>query len=237
MPFEQMNQQQVADYLKMDRREVNRLSCRGSIPCRKVGGRFVYHKADIDHWVETQMPQLDKRRLADIEAGVREHHGMEHEAALILSLIPPDGVAVPLAARTRDSVLRGLVDLADDNEMVLAKDELLEAIRAREEMCSTAFGPGVAMPHPRHPLPYDITASFVIVGLTHSGIPFGAEDGSLTRLFFLICCKDERTHVHVLARLCRMLLIPGAMDNLLACETPDDLREHLAVLEREAVKI
>jgi len=39
--------------------------------------------------------------------------------------------------------------------------------------------PGVALPHPRHPLPYDIAASFVVVGLTGAGIPFGAEDGSL----------------------------------------------------------
>jgi PTS system nitrogen regulatory IIA component len=53
-------------------------------------------------------------------------------------------------------------------------------------------------------MPWDIAASFVILGRSDGGIPFGAEDGSLTRLFMLICCKDERTHLHVLARISRM---------------------------------
>jgi PTS system nitrogen regulatory IIA component len=95
--------------------------------------------------------------------------------------------------------------------------------------------PGVAIPHPRHPLPYDIDASFVVVGLTPSGIPYGAADGSLTRLFFLICCKDERTHLHVLSRLALMLHEGSAVEEMLAAETPDQLSEVLNRREQEVV--
>ncbi|HET6429162.1 MAG TPA: PTS sugar transporter subunit IIA, partial [Phycisphaerae bacterium] len=84
--------------------------------------------------------------------------------------------------------------------------DLVEELEERERLCPTTISPGVALPHPAHPLPYNIARSFVIVGLTASGIPFGCPDGSLTRLFFLICCKDERTHLHLLARISRMLL-------------------------------
>ncbi len=128
-----------------------------------------------------------------------------------------------------------MVELANQAGVVYAPDQLLVEIKDRERLCSTALAPGVAMPHPRHPLPYDIAASFVVVGLTQSGVPFGASDGSLTRLFFLICCKDDRTHLHVLARLAQMLHEQPAIDQLLAAEGPDRLRELLTELEQHAL--
>ncbi len=235
MPHEQMNERQVAAYLQMDVREVLKLASRGQIPCRKIRGQFVFRKGDVDHWVETQMHDLDHARLADIEQGVREHHGMEHGELEVCPLVPPRGLGVPLEARTRDAVLRALVALAEADDLVCGRDELLEEIRRREQLCSTALAPGVALPHPHRPLPYGIADSFVVVGLTTTGIPFGAEDGSLTRLFFLICCKDDRTHLHVLARLARMLYDRGAIDRMLAAHDADELREVLLAREREVI--
>ena len=236
MPNEIMNEQQVAAYLRMDLRELRKLCSRGQIPCRKVGGKFVFRKGDVDHWVEGQMHKLDKNRLADIAEGVSVHHGIDHEELLVCPLIPEGGIAVPLAAKTRDSAIRTLVDVADGAGMVYARDELVEEINKREELCSTAFLPGVAMPHPRQPLPFDIAASFVVVGLAHSGIPFGAQDGSLTRLFFLICCKDDQTHLHVLARLAQMLHEGGAEADLLDASDAGELADRLRLHEESVVR-
>jgi PTS system nitrogen regulatory IIA component len=230
-----MNERQVADYLHMDVRELAKLASRGALPCRKTAGGYVFRKGEVDHWIEVQMPGLPRQRLAGIEKGVSRHHGMDHEALLVGPMIPPGGIAVPLRARTRDAVLRGLIALADEAGMVYARDELLDEIRKREVLCSTALAPGVAMPHPRHPLPHDIAASFVVAGLAASGIPFGAVDGSMTRLFFLICCKDDRTHLHVLARLAQMLHDSAAIERLLAAENPDQLRDMLLELEEHAL--
>ena len=235
MPHEQMNAQQVAAYLHMDLREVLKLASRGQIPCRKSGSDFVFYKGQVDHWVEAQMHTLGADRLAKIEKGVSAHHGFEHEE-LVVPLIPADGIAAPLEARTRDATIRALVDLADAGGLVYNKADLVQEINQREELCSTALIPGVALPHPRHPLPYDIDASFVVVGLTGAGIPFGAEDGSLTRLFFLICCKDERTHLHVLARLALMLHDAQTVENLLRAESGEQLRDALARRERAIVE-
>jgi len=224
MPREQMNEQQVAAYLNLDLREVVKLASRGQIPCRKVAGKFLFFKAQVEHWVEERIHTLGRKDLAGIERGVAAHHGLETSAELVGPLIPAGGVAAPLDARTRDATIRALVDLADRAGLVYAREHLHAEILRREELCSTAIMPGVALPHPRHPLPYDIAASFVVVGLTSSGIPYGAEDGSLTRLFFLVCCKDERTHLHVLARLAQMLHPAGAIDALLGAEDADALR-------------
>ena len=237
MPYEQMDEQQVAAYLHMDARELLKLCCRGQIPCLKIRGHFVFLKAEVDHWVESQMHRMDKRRLADIERGVSAHHGFDPSELLVWPLIPDGGIAVPLQARTRDAGIRALVDLAENAAMIHAREALIEGIQSREKLCSTALFPSVAIPHPRHPLPYDIAASFVVVGLTASGLPYGAEDGSLTRLFLLICCKDERTHLHVLARLGGMLQQRGAIEDLLACESVEALGRVLLRLERSALEV
>jgi len=223
MAHEQMGEQQVAEYLHMDRREVVKLASRGQIPCRKVGGCFIFTKGEVDHWVESRMHTMGRDRLAKIEKGVSRHHGFDDLSLLVCPMIPPGGVAAPLHARTRDSVLRELVALAESAGAVANRDELLSEVRSREDLCSTAIVPGVALPHPRRPLPYDICASFVVVGLTPGGLPFGAVDGSLTRLFFLICCKDERTHLHVLARLAQMLHDQAVIEEFVSAGDADEL--------------
>jgi PTS system nitrogen regulatory IIA component len=236
MPHEDMSEKQVAQYLHMNALDVAKLASRGRIPCRKVGGRYRFTKGELDHWIETQMHELGADRLADIERGVSRYLGMEVEGEqLICRLIPPGGIAVPLAAKTRDAVIRGLVNLADEADLVYDRDKVIREIRVREELCSTALVPGVALPHPRHPLPSDIAANFVVVGLTSSGIPYGGADGSLTRLFFLICCKDDRTHLHVLARLARILQEKDAIDDLLSVESAEELRRRLLVKEQAAI--
>jgi nitrogen PTS system EIIA component len=235
MPFEIMDTQQVAAYLHLDERDVTRLASRGKLPCQKRKRGYVFRKDDIDHWVEIQLHELPDARLAQIEAGVSRHHGIEHQELLVCDMIPAGGIAVPLSSRTSGSVLRNLVDLADKAGLVFGRDALLEAIDQREQLCSTAILPYTALPHPRHPVPYDIAQSFVVVGRSDNGIPFSAADGSLTRLFFLMCCKDDRTHLHVLARISRMLQRREVIDDLLAAPDADALRAVLVRAEREAL--
>jgi len=229
-----MDVQQVARYLNLPVREVVKLAARGKMPARKVSGQFRFRKGQIDHWVETQMPQLSHERMAEIERGVSSHHGMDHEAPLLMPLIPAGGILVPLPARTRDAALRALVAAAAGADLVHEPKDLIEHVRQREDLCSTALLPGVALPHPRHPLPHDIAASFVIVGRTAGGIPFGCVDGSMTRLLLLICCKDERTHLHVLARISRVL-DPATVEALMEGPDAEAVRERLGRREAEVL--
>lgn len=236
MPFETLDEKQLADYLMMDARDVAKLASRGKLPCRKRGGEFVFCKIEIDHWVETQLHELPHDRLTEIERGVRRHHGLEYEDHIITEMIPAGGVILPLASRTSGSVLRDLLERGDQLELVYDRDQLLKEIEDRESLHSTALIRDVALPHPRHHTPYDVADSFIVVGRSERGIPFGCPDGSLTKMFFLVCCKDDRTHLHVLARLSRMLSDRPTLDLLL--EAPDESAffEVLALAEARALK-
>ena len=78
---------------------------------------------------------------------------------------------------------------------------------------------GSRFPHPRNPLPDVLGQSIVAFGRTLSGIPFGAPRRQLSDLFFLVLCRDSRAHLHVLARLGRLIQSPGFLDALRAAET------------------
>jgi mannitol/fructose-specific phosphotransferase system IIA component (Ntr-type) len=59
-----------------------------------------------------------------------------------------------------------------------------------------------------------------------AGIGFGSARGELTRLFFLICCHDDRQHLRVLARLMR-ILDGDAVPRLCDAETREDMLQIL----------
>ena len=90
---------------------------------------------------------------------------------------------------------------------------MAEAIRSREDMHTTALANGVALLHPRRPLPKILAQAFVAVGVTSTGIPFGT-DVPLTDVFFLIASTEDRGHLRTLARLSRILTAPGFVESL-----------------------
>jgi PTS system nitrogen regulatory IIA component len=214
MSNDAMDVDQLARYLRRDAREVGKLADRGDLPGRKVGGAWRFARAEVQHWLEKQLHTFSESQLKAVE----DDHP-EPTEPLLTSLLHPDSVAVPLPASTRSSVFRGLVKLAEQSWHVYDADAVLTAIQAREELVSTAQDNGVAVLHPRRPLPAALGESLVAFGHTVRGIPFGAPGDGLTDLFFLVCCRDDRTHLRVLARLARLFQKPGFLDRLRSAES------------------
>ncbi len=232
MGNDMMDLDQLASYLQRDARELNKLASRGYLPGHKVSGQWRFARAEINQWIETQLPAYTEQQLSALET--KELPG-EPSEPLIAGLLAEASVAVPMIATTRASVLRELVRLAQQSWEVYDPDAILTAINQREEMASTAQDPGVALPHPRRPLPAALGESVIAYGRTASGIPFGAPHGGLTDIYFLFCCRDENTHLRVLARLSRMLLRPGFVDALRSAETAADTWQLIAAAERELI--
>jgi PTS system nitrogen regulatory IIA component len=134
----------------------------------------------------------------------------------------PETVQVPLPGRTKRSVLESLVEVAGRTWQIWEPSTVLNAILEREEIHSTGFENGVAIPHPRNPLPDVLGQSVIAFGRTFSGIPFGAPHRQLSDLFFLVLCHDSRTHLSVLARLGRLMQQPGFLDALRSAEASDE---------------
>ena len=119
-------------------------------------------------------------------------------------MIRPEFIEPALTAKTKASVLRQMVALAEKSGRVYDPPALLKGMEAREVLCSTGIPGGLALLHSRSPEPYLFETAFLALGRTIQQIPFGAPDGRPTDLFFLIGCPDDGTHLHTLARLCLM---------------------------------
>jgi PTS system nitrogen regulatory IIA component len=235
MENEIMDLDQLATYLQRDARELSKLANRGYLPGQKVGGQWRFASAEINYWLETQMHAYTEQELTALEANTGA--GDVDRQPLISILLTEETVAVPLRAGTRDSVLRELVKLAERSWQVYDPEAMLHAIRQREDLGSTALASGVAIPHPRRPLPDTVQGeAFIAFGRTPGGVPFNAPHGNLTDLFFLVCCRDATTHLRALARLSRMMLRPEFLDELRAAETSAETLQLIDRTERDLIE-
>jgi len=230
--METLDIEQAASYLCRDVREVGKLASRGHIPCQKVGGHYRFSRTEINRWLESQMASLNEKQLSALEAPA----GHLAEEPLLTGLMSEAAIAVPLLATTRASVLKELVNLAEQTWQVYDPEAVLTAVRQREASASTALPEGVAIPHPHRPLPAALGESIVAFAKTQSGIPFGGPRGALTDLFFLVLCRDDRTHLQVLARLARLFMRPGFLDELRLAETPAAAYESIRAAEQQLLE-
>lgn len=231
MPFRPMNLVDAARYLHIRPDELTKLAASGDVLARKVSGEWRFYRPDLNEWLERQISTFSPGELVRVERQISAREQRNTYEPLVSDLLSPYSVNLTCPSKTKPSVLRGLVSLAEASGLVYDTAAIAEAVIERENMYSTALGPGVAFPHPREPMPKALTDSVVALARTPAGIPFGAPDGTLTDLFFLVCAADDTAHLRTLARLARLV---RENDLLAALREVSDVTECLHLLqERE----
>jgi len=183
MAHEPFSLNDLSKQLGRDRRELEKLANRGRIPGRKVKGEWQFHPSEITHWLEEEMRGYTTSELERVEQ--TNSPAQLDSNYLISNLMPLELIEVPLNARTKRSVLESLIEVAGRTWQIWEPATVLTAVQKREEAYPTAFENGVAIPHPRNPIPDAVGEPLIAYGRTLSGIPFGAQNGALTDIFFL----------------------------------------------------
>ncbi len=234
MPFRLLNLEAVADYLHLTPQDVEQRVKNREIPYEKRGNRIVFYKRDIDAWASQRILGFSSQRLADYHRQSTRHtrKNLPHET-ILPEMLQAGAIASAMSSKTRSSVLRDLVVLAEKTGRLNDPKSLLASLEAREELCSTAMPGGFALPHPRAHDPYLFETSFIVVGRPIQEIHFGAPDGQPTYLFFLICCQDDRLHLHTLARLCLIAMKTKMLDQLRDAPDARTMRDSLIAAEQE----
>ncbi len=235
MPYRSMNLQELALMLGADARRLERMAQRDEIPCQKVGGELRFNRAEITEWLQQNMATMHRDHLAEVDAGITAHRETARDEAIISPLLRLETVSTQLNSRGKRGALGELVAMAQTTGLVYDEEALLEAVVAREDLCSTAIEGGVAIPHPRRPLPYAIAEPILVVAKAPGGMLFGAPDSKPTKLFFLTASQDDRHHLHILARLFRMLGDVEWIEDLLGAETPEEMIDLLRERERAVI--
>jgi len=74
-----------------------------------------------------------------------------------------------------------------------------------------------------------------VLGRTVQPIHYGAPDGRPTDLFCLLCCQDDKLHLHTLARLCLVAQKTELLSQLRAAPDAAALHECLLAAEEAVI--
>jgi PTS system nitrogen regulatory IIA component len=129
-------------------------------------------------------------------------------------------------ATGREEALRMIADLAAQAAPLknISSEGIYDALLQREELGSTGFGGGIAIPHCRMS-----EVSEFVVGIVSfpEGVNFGALDEKPVRLMVFIVAPDTRSseHIRILSKISQALNIPGAVEEMVREPTAQALEE------------
>ena len=237
MPHRTFSLNEAAEYMHLSPADVAQLVREKEIPFEQKGPRIVFRKIDMDVWASRRILGFNDKKLADYHKTTSAKTGNAADSRTIVSdLTKLSAIKTDLTSRTKPSLLRDMVALAEKSALVLDPKGLLQSLEQREHLCSTAMADGFALLHPRHHDPYMFEDSFIAFGRTVQPIPFGAPDGNETDIFFMICSQSDRLHLHVLARLCLMCRQKNFLLRLRQAIAPADVHKCMRLQELEAIK-
>jgi mannitol/fructose-specific phosphotransferase system IIA component (Ntr-type) len=149
----------------------------------------------------------------------------------LTELLSPQRIKIPLVSPSKDEMLEELVEVVGKNTPVRDLNDVLRAVREREEVLSTGIGNGVAIPHGKSAALNDLA---LVAGVQPAGIDFDALDGRAVNLFFLLVGPESAAgqHVKALSRISRLLRRDSFRVRLIEATTPENF--YAIVAEAEA---
>jgi PTS system fructose-specific IIC component/PTS system nitrogen regulatory IIA component len=143
-------------------------------------------------------------------------------ASLLSELFTASRIKTDLEAEDKPEVFEELVDLLVTQYKLTCRDEILQAIKLREEKMSTGIKKGIAIPHAKTSFSKGVIG---VLGISREGIDYESLDGEPVHLLFLLVSSEEDAGSHLAALKKIALLV----------ENPDFYSEILAAKEPESV--
>jgi len=208
-----MTTKEVAEYIKLNEKTVLKLAQYGELPAHKIGNQWRYHLVAIDHYLQKQLLESSDDDL-DLIIKTKEH-------PLPLSRLTNEMLMdLNMQATTKNKVLSQLSKIAFCARVTPSYEGLYIALKEREKMISTAVGQGVALPHPRSPHQLLFKEPHIIIAKLNCGVDFDAADKQRADLFFMPCAPSEHVHVRLMAKISKLLHVPGMIKRLRNLKDP-----------------
>jgi len=224
----------VARCLGMSLKEASRVVGRAGLDTVHYQGRDCYLRSDILDWLTREFGSLAADRLAAAEQSNAETMGIDPSELLITDRLFGH-IILPYRVGTASSMLRTIACEACNTGAIFDEKALLQQLTLREEATSTALKCGVALTHPLDVNRLYVQHSLLMLFRPPHPLPFGEQSGRLTALFFLLVFPEANEHLHVLARLNRMLRSDGFIEGLLTSPDAEDMLDLVEVRENEII--
>jgi PTS system nitrogen regulatory IIA component len=191
----------AADLLKTSERKIYEWIRKGSIPYRKVGDNYRFHRAELLEWATGLGMSLSIEELPHSRRTLGDPLPTFGEA------LRRGGIHHDVEGHDRKSVLSAIVALLPLKEDA-DRELLFDVMLAREALGSTGIGNGIAIPHVRAPVVMNTAGASVTLCHLANPIEFDAIDGKPVHTFFTLITPTIRVHLYLLARLSAALQDP-----------------------------
>lgn len=141
---------------------------------------------------------------------------------LITDYLNQKCIVVNLKAGQKEKIITELAELQFVNYPEIDREEAISGLSEREKILSTGIGNGIAIPHARLNSSRQISVS---IGLVQGETEFEAIDNQPVRIIFLVFFPKEEVNLQLrfLARISRLLRDAALREDLLSCESPEDV--------------
>ncbi|MBI4716574.1 MAG: PTS sugar transporter subunit IIA [Planctomycetes bacterium] len=165
---------------------------KGTLPSYRVGDRYRLNRVELLEWATARGMKLSPELFG--------RKGAPSPDLLLTDALRRGGVFHELPCADKRSALRSICDLLVLPDSV-DRNDLHEVLVAREALCSTGIGEGIAIPHPRGPIVLGISHPSVTLFFLQRSIEFGALDGKPVQVLFVILSTTVHVHLTMLSHL------------------------------------
>ena len=184
---------EAADILHVSEKTIYRWIKQEIIPVYLINDQYRFNRAELIDWAVSHRKSISFDALQE-----REDEGSP--LPNLTESLEAGGVVYRLEGNDKKEVLKNLV-----NELRLPEEVdrgyLLKVLAAREDLCSTAVGNGVAIPHPRNPVLLHVTKPSITLAFLEEPIDFHALDGKPVSTLFCLISPTVRAHLNLLSKL------------------------------------
>lgn len=191
----QLTVRDIAKLLNASERMIYRWIKRDELPAYRIGEQYRFNRAEVLEWATERRLRVSTVLFHEPGNGLAPRLSEALEAGGIFYGVKPvaDEAATPQA-----SALRACVDILKLPHGI-DRDLLWHILVAQETLRSMAVGDGVALPHVRMPVIFDIPAPVLALIFFENAVDFGK--GHTIRVLFLLICPTVGSHLQLLSKL------------------------------------
>lgn len=164
----------------------------GTLPSYRVKDRYRLNRVELLEWAGARAIKVAPEFFP-------ENHDPNGEL-LLTDALRRGGVCDDVACTDKTSALKAVCDLLTLPGQI-DRDELHSVLVAREALCSTGIGNGIAIPHPRGPIVLGLSEPHVTLAFLRQSIEYGALDGRPVSTLFVIISTTVHIHLTLLSHL------------------------------------
>jgi len=164
----------------------------GTLPSYRVKDRYRLNRVELLEWAAAQRIKVAPDFF---------HENQETNGDLVLTnALARGGVLKDVACTDKASALKEVCAQLR-LPAPIDREELHSVLVAREALCSTGIGNGIAIPHPRGPIVLGVAEPHVTLAFLRQPIDFRAIDRKPVSIMFVIISTTVHVHLTLLSHL------------------------------------